>query len=63
MSTDEPKDQIAGPGDPGVLKGITHALVGLYKDKFGRGPTKARTDWANDNTLICVLEHTLAPAE
>lgn len=63
MSTDDPQDPSDEAGSAAVLKGITHALVGLYKSQFGRGPTKARTDWANDSTLICVLEHTLAPAE
>jgi uncharacterized protein YbcI len=38
-------------------------MVRLYKDRFGRGPTKARTDWAGPDTLVCTLENTLTPAE
>jgi uncharacterized protein YbcI len=38
-------------------------MVRLYKEQFGRGPTKARTDWAGPDVLITVLEDTLTPAE
>lgn len=48
---------------PSALKEITREMVRLYKEQFGRGPVKARTDWANDSTLICVLEDSLTPAE
>jgi uncharacterized protein YbcI len=38
-------------------------MVRLYKDQFGRGPTRVRTDWAGPDTLVCTLESTLTPAE
>jgi uncharacterized protein YbcI len=38
-------------------------MVRLFKDQFGRGPTKARTEWAGPDVLIVVLEDTLTPAE
>ena len=38
-------------------------MVRLYKEQFGRGPTKARTDFAGPDLVICTLEHTLTPAE
>jgi uncharacterized protein YbcI len=42
---------------------LSRAMVALYKEKFGRGPTKARSDWAGDDTLVCTLEESLTPAE
>ena len=45
------------------LAEISREMVRLYKDHFGRGPVKARTDWAGDDTIVCTLEETLTPAE
>jgi uncharacterized protein YbcI len=42
---------------------ISNAMVGLYKDQFGRGPTSARTHWAGPDALVVLLEGTLTPAE
>ena len=42
---------------------ISNGIVRLYKEQFGRGPTKARTDWAGPDVLITVLEDTFTPAE
>jgi uncharacterized protein YbcI len=59
---DEPT---AAPGDPrsSILAEVSREMVRLYKEQFGRGPTKARTDWAGPDTIITVLEDTLTPAE
>jgi Na+-translocating membrane potential-generating system MpsC-like protein len=46
-----------------VLLEISNAMVRLYKEQFGRGPTKARTYWGGPDTLMVVLEDTLAPVE
>lgn len=46
-----------------ILPSISNDMVGLYKEYFGRGPTKARTSWAGPDTLVCILEDTLSPAE
>jgi uncharacterized protein YbcI len=46
-----------------ILADVSREMVRLYKEQFGRGPTKARTDWAGPDTLITVLEETLTPAE
>ena len=62
MSTEE-QEQTQDEGQVSVLMEISKAMVGLYKEQFGRGPTKARTHWAGPDTLICVLEETLTPAE
>jgi uncharacterized protein YbcI len=42
---------------------ISRTMVGLYKEQFGRGPVKSRSDWAGEDTLICTLEDSLTPAE
>ena len=38
-------------------------MVRLYKEQFGRGPTKARTDFAGPDIVICTLQNSLTPAE
>ena len=53
----------ASDGRSSILADISREMVRLYKEQFGRGPTKARTDWAGPDVLICVLEDTLTPAE
>ena len=52
-----------GREDGSPLQAISNEMVRLFKDQFGRGPTKARTDWAGPDVLTCVLEDTLTPAE
>jgi len=42
---------------------ISREMVRLYKELFGRGPTKARTEFAGPNIIICSLENTFTPAE
>jgi uncharacterized protein YbcI len=42
---------------------ISRAMVRLYKEQFGRGPTKARTDFAGPDILLCTLEDSFTPAE
>ena len=45
------------------LQEVTNAMVGLYKELFGRGPTKARSSYAGPDTLITTLEESLTTAE
>ena len=45
------------------LLAISNEMVRLYKEQFGRGPTKTRTTWAGPDVLVVVLEDTLTPAE
>jgi uncharacterized protein YbcI len=42
---------------------ISREMVRIYKEQFGRGPTKARTDFAGPDLVICTLEESLTPAE
>ena len=46
-----------------VLMEVSNTMVRLHKTQFGRGPTAARTFWAGDDAMMCVLEETLTPAE
>jgi uncharacterized protein YbcI len=45
------------------LLAISNETVRLYKQAFGRGPTKARTLFADANTLLIVLEDALTAGE
>lgn len=49
--------------NPSVLAEISRQMVRLYKEQFGRGPTKARTDFAGPDIVVCTLEDSLTPAE
>jgi uncharacterized protein YbcI len=62
MSTDELQRTGLEPRTS-VLIEISNAMVGLYKEQFGRGPTRARTHWCGDDVLTVILEETLTPAE
>jgi uncharacterized protein YbcI len=42
---------------------ISNAMVRLYKEAFGRGPTKARAQFAGQDTLVVILECSLTVAE
>src|SRR4051794_26530675 len=42
---------------------ISREMVRLYKEQFGRGPTKARTEFAGPDTVISTLEDSFTPAE
>lgn len=42
---------------------ISNAMVRLYKEAFGRGPTKARAQFAGSDTLVVILESSLTVAE
>ncbi len=42
---------------------IPNAMVRLYKEAFGRGPTKARAQFAGPDTLVVILECSLTVAE
>lgn len=53
----------AEAADHSVRAEISREMVRLYKDQFGRGPTKARTDFANPDLIVCTLENSMTPAE
>jgi uncharacterized protein YbcI len=65
--TDEILDSSASVGTVTVgrspLLEISNAMVALYKEAFGRGPTKARAQFAGHDTLLVTLESSLTVAE
>jgi uncharacterized protein YbcI len=51
-------------GEPSAtLARLSDEMVRLYKEQFGRGPTRVRTHFAGPDTIVCVLENTFTPAE
>ncbi len=40
---------------PGMRAEISNAMVGLKKEFYGKGPTRAKT-YINDNYVLCVLQ-------
>jgi uncharacterized protein YbcI len=50
-------------GAGGLYAEVSRAMVRLYKEQFGRGPVKAKTRFADHDTLLCTLEGSLTPAE
>ena len=46
-----------------VLAQLSNEMVRLYKEQFGRGPTRARSHWAGEDAILCTLEESLTPAE
>ena len=63
MSTEE--QQVPTPAETrvSITMEISNAMVRLYKDHFGRGPTATRTKWCADDVLVVILEETLTPVE
>ena len=49
--------------DGQLLAAVSNAMVRLYKEQFGRGPTRARTEWAGPDQIVVILEETLTPVE
>jgi uncharacterized protein YbcI len=46
-----------------LMAAVSSAMVALHKEQFGRGPTRARSNLAGDDVLVCVMEDMLLPAE
>ncbi len=59
------QDQFVGDGThaQSILAAISNEMVRIYKDQFGRGPTRTRTNWAGPDALLVTLQDTLTPAE
>jgi uncharacterized protein YbcI len=59
----KPAARVDGDQPYSMMSEISRAMVGLYKEQFGRGPVRARSDWAGPDVLVCTLEESLTPAE
>ena len=58
--TEEPDRQLAHRGE--LVAELSRAMVGLHKDFYGKGPTKAQT-FIVDDVVLCVLEGGFSEAE
>jgi uncharacterized protein YbcI len=67
MSTDETEarapDGASAEQSGRGLAALSNEMVRIYKEQFGRGPTKVRSHYAGPDTLVCLLEHTFTPSE
>ena len=63
MATENALREARGTPQQSQLMQISNEMVRLYKDQFGRGPTRAFTTFAGPDALLCTLEDTLTPAE
>jgi uncharacterized protein YbcI len=63
VSPEETETAVQAEPGAGLLMQISDVMVRLYKDQFGRGPTRARSYWAGPDIIVSVLEDTLTPAE
>jgi uncharacterized protein YbcI len=52
-----------GENGASLLVQVSRAIVGVYKEQFGRGPDRVRTYFAGPDALVCFLEGTLTPVE
>jgi uncharacterized protein YbcI len=53
---------VTDPEQDALPARISRAMVRLYKNQFGRGPTKARTHIHGD-LVVCTLEDSRTPVE
>jgi len=60
---DSPAGIATSTASGSTLLEVSNAIVGLYKEAFGRGPTKARAQFAGHDTLLVTLESTLTVTE
>jgi uncharacterized protein YbcI len=45
------------------LAAVTNGIVMLFREYYGRGPTKAKSYILDDRILVCVLEETMTKVE
>ena len=62
-SVEQREEHLTAVADRSPMLEISNAMVRLYKEAFGRGPTKARAQFAGPDTLVVMLESSLTVAE
>ena len=63
MVTDAQASENGAERPQSIQMAISNEMVRVYKDRFGRGPTKTRTHWMGPDALAVILEDTLTPVE
>lgn len=61
--TDPPDNSASAITQQSPMLEISNAIVSLYKEAVGRGPTKARAQFVGHDTLLVTLESSLTVAE
>ena len=56
-------DQPTPDAGANVMQAVANEMVRVYKDQFGRGPTKTRAFFAGPDTILVVLQDSLTRAE
>ncbi|HEX5897466.1 MAG TPA: Na-translocating system protein MpsC family protein [Thermoleophilaceae bacterium] len=46
-----------------ALAAVTNGIVGLFREYYGRGPTKAKSFLLDGYIVVCVLEDTMTTVE
>src|SRR3954468_8193920 len=59
----EPYEDRRHESNQSLLPAVAGEMMRLFKDQFGRGPTRARAEWAGRDALVVLLEDSLTPAE
>jgi uncharacterized protein YbcI len=59
----EPEAIEAADPEACVRAELSREMVRLYKEQFGRGPTRSRTEFAGPDIVVCTLEESFTPAE
>jgi uncharacterized protein YbcI len=59
----EPQTESKVDAPDSVRAEISREMVRLYKEQFGRGPTRVKTDFAGPDVVVCTLEESFTPAE
>lgn len=49
--------------DSDPLMQISNEMGRVYKEQFGRGPTRIRTEFPSPDVVLVVLENSMTPAE
>jgi len=60
---DAPNASVDGSDGRSPMLEIANAIVRLYKEAHGRGPTKVRVQFAGPDALVVLLEDSLTVAE
>ncbi len=61
--TPEPQTAEPDASTQRIMSSISNEMVRLYKEQFGRGPTRTRSTWAGPDVIVVTLEDTFTPAE
>ena len=58
-----PEGQARQPGHGDALAEITNGIVGLFREYYGRGPTRAKSYMLEDRYVVTVLRDTMTTVE